>query len=1248
MKYGDLIQFDPIETVVQLRESEKAEEARRLVATYVISDEMAERLRDLVFPNLQFEQPHDNKGLLIVGNYGTGKSHLMAVLAAVAEQADFASALRHPKAAKAAQTIAGKFKVVRTEIGGVTMSLRDILCGTLEEHLASMGVTFAFPSVSAIANNKDALEAMMQAFHARYPDHGLLLVVDELLDYLRSRKDQELILDLSFLREVGESCRTLRLRFMAGVQEALFDSARFQFVADTIRRVKDRFEQLLIARRDVKFVVAERLLKKTLDQQARIREHLVPYAKCYGRMSERMDEFVRLFPIHPDYIDTFELITAVEKREVLRTLSRAMSRLLEKYVPENMPGIIAYDTYWPVIKENPVYRAVPDIKAVIDCSQVLESRVENAFTRPAYKAMAIQVIHALSVHRLATADIYAPLGATPEELRDTLCLYQPGIEELGGDPADDLLSQVEVVLQEIRKTVNGQFISSNADNRQYYLDLKKTDDYDALIEKRAESLDLSQLDSYYFEALKRVMECTDQTYVTGYKIWQHELEWLDRKAARQGYLFFGAPNERSTAVPPRDFYLYFIQPHEPPAYKDEKRADEVFFTLVGSDDLFRVALRNYAAAVDLAATSSGHAKDTYNSKATGFLRDLVKWLQEHLPTAYEVTHRGQRKKLLEWVKGKAAAASGGRANVRDTVNGVAAICLSPHFQDQAPNYPTFSILITGENRLQAADDAVRAVAGQLRTKQATAVLDALELLDGDRLDPSRSPYAKHIVGLLAKKGHGQVVNRAELIQEVLGVEYLAPQAFRLEPEWAAILLAALVYSGDVVVSVPGKKLDATNLPALAEIGVDTLKQFKHIERPKEWNLPGLTALLDLLGPFAPADRALAPGMAQALTLGGQNAEEILTKIQSTVSGLVDRIVRAEPGVQGGFPFWGRPSLGEAVIKSRRALLDQTKVFLESLQVYNSQGKIKNFRHAADEVKGHRPGLQALVEVEALAALVADLGPQAAYLSKAETLLPAEHDWVKAVRAAQAEVSGQIAAETAADPTRRGQIRQRLAELKQSYVETYMTLHLRDRLGPSEDKRKAKLIGDTRLRAIQRLASIDLMPRQQLVELQDRLGKLQSCFALTPQDLDADPACLRCAYRPPDPKEKIVPAKAGLAAIDTDLDSLLAAWTQTLLDNLQDPTTQENLKLLAPKARKLVEGVLKKKALPEEPSQDLLQALQEALSGLIKVVISSADLRDALLAGGSPATTAELKKRFEEFLAERTKGKEPGKVRIVVE
>jgi Lhr-like helicase len=34
--------------------------------------------------------------------------------------------------------------------------------------------------------------------------------------------------------------------------------------------------------------------------------------------------------------------------------------------------------------------------------------------------------------------------------------------------------------------------------------------------------------------------------------------------------------------------------------------------------------------------------------------------------------------------------------------------------------------------------------------------------------------------------------------------------------------------------------------------------------------------------------------------------------------------------------------------------------------------------------------------------------------------------------------------------------------------------------------------------------------------------------------------------------------------------------------------------------------------------------------------------------GAGKTTAEMKKRFEEYLDELTKGKEPGKVRIVLE
>ena len=87
MRYSDLIQFEPIESVIQLLDANRPGEAKKLVTTYVISDDMAERISKQIIPQLSFDESVDHKGILIVGNYGTGKSHLMSVLSLVAEDA---------------------------------------------------------------------------------------------------------------------------------------------------------------------------------------------------------------------------------------------------------------------------------------------------------------------------------------------------------------------------------------------------------------------------------------------------------------------------------------------------------------------------------------------------------------------------------------------------------------------------------------------------------------------------------------------------------------------------------------------------------------------------------------------------------------------------------------------------------------------------------------------------------------------------------------------------------------------------------------------------------------------------------------------------------------------------------------------------------------------------------------------------------------------------------------------------------
>ncbi|XGW00692.1 MAG: DUF6079 family protein [Leptolyngbya sp. BL-A-14] len=119
--------------------------------------------------------------------------------------------------------------------------------------------------------------------------------------------------------------------------------------------------------------------------------------------------------------------------------------------------------------------------------------------------------------------------------------------------------------------------------------------------------------------------------------------------------------------------------------------------------------------------------------------------------------------------------------------------------------------------------------------------------------------------------------------------------------------------------------------------------------------------------------------------------------------------------------------------------------------------------------------------------------------------------------------------------------------------------------------------------------------------------------------------------------------------EPELNQLVTNWTRQLLDELtEDPIVQSNLNLLSSKRKKLVEGFSQTQALPEQVGNEFIQALNEALSNLNPVQITTADLAAALLAGGSPMTPDELEQRFKDYLGELTKGKDRKSVRIILE
>ena len=1256
MLYSELFEFEPIETIIQLRDADKKSKAKQLVKTYVVSDRMAAQLADIIIPQLQFEKPLDNKGVLIVGNYGTGKSHLMSVISAIAEHSDLVDELNHNTVKDHATKIAGKFKVIRVEIGAVTASLRDILVREIQEVFKDWGITYKFPSAHNITGNKDSLIEAVGLFQEKYPDTGILLIVDELLDYLRSRNEQQIILDLGFLRELGEVSKSTPFRFIGGLQEALFDNVKFSFVSDQLRRVRDRFEQVRIVREDIAFVVSNRLLKKNDEQIAKITEHLRKFTRLYKNMAERISEYASLFPIHPVYIDVFGEVYIAEKREVLTTFSRAMQALLDQEVPEDKPGLISYDQYWDVIKEDPTIRSIPEVAEVIDKSDVLSGRVKNAFGREHLLPMALRIINGLSVLRLTMDDITAPLGATPLELRDNLCLYIKTPEETD----EFLMNQVQVALKEIRLTVSGQYISHNDANDQYYIDVKKDIDFDTEIEERGEFMGPDGLNRYFFDAIRQEFSFSETTYVTGHKIWFFELPWPEKKVTRPGYFFFGKPDERSTAQPPRDFYVYFAPPFSEFKWNGDVKPNEVIFQLKAFGQEFEELVRSYAGARTLANESASH-RDVYTDKADYYLRKLLRWLRENIANYLHVYHQGVSKPITEALKETKSSAS---ANIQELIDVVASNLLSPEFEDQYPDYPAFQSAqqpITEEARSVSARDAISYLSGRGITRLGRVVLEGLELIDAeDNIRPYNSKYANHFLEILQSKSENQVVNRGDLIEIVAsGVTPIEKDLlFKMEPEWVVVVLLALVYNGDIIINLEGRtSLDASSIEKAAVTAIQDLRDFRFISRPKELPINTWTLVFEGLG--------LTPGLIK----DPNTREEAVKVMQKFVQEKIRKLVELDHQLDNGLYLWTTPIftdkytmeiVGGVVVGSDRPAVALSvtdlkprirgyKKLLEELNKFNTVGKLRNFRMTRQDIEASLEDRNSVFRIEKLVKLVSELQPVTAYLAVAQHNLPIADAWTQkaaSIRQNLIETIRKFGGGEEIDVSSQTLLRE-VETLKKEYIKVYSEFHRDLILNAQEDDKRRKLYDDPRLTALQTLKQVELTSGSELEIWQTWATELISCREFHEGVIEDNPTCPYCGLQPKAQKH-IGDAKERLVTLDQMLDDMLKGWRQALKDALSSESAEKSLGAMTPKERKPVDEFLKQKEDDTNIPFGFVDAAQNALRGISSIILPVDELIKALKAGGVPSTLAEMQRRFNDFMKAHMKGHDPENTRLTLD
>lgn len=936
-----------------------------------------------------------------------------------------------------------------------------------------------------------------------------------------------------------------------------------------------------------------------------------------------MEDFVDLFPIHPSYIDVFNKIYVIENRHILKNISMTIKDIFDEQVPEDAPGVISFDDYWPAIKSNGLLKSDVTISRVVGASGQLEEIIDRSFAKAAYKPMAKQIIYALSVHRLTTNGLDVQFGLTAENMKDDLCLYLPMPEQ----DADFLLGAVNATLKEIMKTVSGQFIIHNESNNQYYIDVDKVVDYDERIKQKASMMAESELNRYFYTVVYGCLEWDAKEYVNGFKIYQYDLNWDSHNIFREGYLFMGLPGERSTAQPERDFYIHIMPPFGDVSADTHNLDDEVYFYFRGNDD-FKEDLRLYAAANAQADISEGKDKDAYLGKAAILRKKLIKYLSENKNTCFNVTYKCQMRQLIEVLKGKYNR----DMTFKDTIDLASSICLDEYFGTIYPGFPVMKTKITRKNQAENVRAAFDYFAGR-KNQQATLMLQSFGLLDGDKIRPEGSKYASYYIDMIKKLQPHGVLNYSDIFQPV-NDNMFEDKEFRISFLFTPIIFLSLVYAGYAVITLKdGSTITASTLDKVPKTSVLDLYEFKYLSRPAQISMAELKKLFEVL--------EINP----ALMDNPNDREKGVTELLQKAKEYTNSAVVAERRLTEGFELWGEPLANQQQVNMMRKAANAVKdEFANYSAKFNTPAKLNNFSLTSEQIDELGKQIELLKRIPEYITFKTECQDVVTYISSIEfidlgsSMKSAIEDGKAEFREIRDSIMDGVAGDVAA-----GKVVAKLDKIKAKYIDIYFEEHKKKRLGIDDAKRRGKIQEGQALSNLRKLNGIEILSGAKLSELEQGMAELKVCYSLTPQDLKSSPICPHCRFSLEDKAKNVA---GQMEQMEDRIDLMAAEWTKILLDTLSDPIILDQKKFLKAQEAKAIDDFVSSGTLPKKVDDFFVNSINALLKGFEPVVIEMEDLMHQL-EELPPMDESSFKAKINDIVAGYTKGKDTSMLRIVV-
>ena len=1217
MKYRDLIHFKPITEVIRFGDLRDERKRQQFVETFVFSEQYRKSYIPMICSNLDFteteiivngrHEPKEFFGLQIVGSYGTGKSHLMSLFSLIAEDEQYLQYITDEQEKADLSKIAGKYKVLRFEINS-EKELWGIVCYQIDKFLSNLGVDYSLTNDTTFENNDVKLQKMMAAFEEKYPDKGLLLVIDEMLAYLKGRSGADkLNRDLQVLQALAQISNQTKFRIAFGVQEMIYNAPEFQFAREMLLHVNDRYRPLTITKEDVKYIAQKRMLNKDDQQRQIIRDHLEKFTKYFSHMHGHIDDYITLFPVHPSYFENFELIKAGKsQREIMKTLSSKFSEIIDTDIPEDQPGLICYDSYWEYMDGNATLKTDPDVARVSEIMQTINSKITDNFTgaRRNRIALARRIANACAV-KILQQDLSKTNGASAETLTNDLCYVNAIYESF-----DELQMFIESVAHNIQEFTAGQYFFKNKDNGEYHLCVEGGINYEEMVNIYAGNMPEGTKDEYFYQFLQESLPIEDEVYRSSFKIWPYAIKWNSHNVTRDGYIFMGYDNERPTTQPEQHFYIYFPPIFDTTGKHFSDQPDEVYFLMDDLSEEIRDLIAHYGSAIALGNNADSAQKGFYESLRKKYFEKLRDLFDQEFYSKTQVQYCGQTHPLSSYPVQQADSKE-------DAISRVASEVFEEHFNEENPDYPKFTLFPepTGkgniDRRIKAAKSKIIKPAESNR--EGEYLLAGLGLWDGGLVHEA-SPFANSLLNILQQKPDGQVVNREEILHMFWrGSDLYLSNDFQIEDCYEFVVMAALVAMGEMeLVMGSGKVITAANIFEIENTAHRDYITFRCIRAPRGYNFAALKLLfMSLVG------RDLSQQLDNPSTI---------PQLMQAARDVAGRAAKMETKLFGGINLMGIEIIAESDTMTLRNRMTSLKGLCDQLQNYNSKARIKNLPDTWTP-ENLKQTLETQKELDRLEKLFISIGEFRESVQYLEQAIPyANDELAQKMRQLKDSLPDVL---MSADERKNAEFNNQFKTLRDEYAKYYLDAYRRSHINEAQLQQKMRIMSNTDYTISKIVCDAPFVLSTRFDEWERHMRLLETANPQVTID-----AIRRVPFHGFNPKE--AQALPDINQLAEDIKEIYNSYVNSFLEILDDPSIADSIEVLDPEQQSIVtrfkNGDIQLDAMYAPQLKSIISSLYH---GMTAVEITQSDLVNCF---SRAMSVDEAKNAFNELVTRMSSGK----------